>query len=76
MELSSPKLKNFSYLFYISGENFLSSKNKQTYSEKKLLYFEKLNFLDPSLKSTDIFSKTFFPCISGRNFLNLKNKNF
>ena len=41
----------------------------------ELLYFGKWNFLVSGLKSSYNFSKKSFSCISGVNFLSLKNKN-
>ena len=42
-----------------------SSKNKRNYSEKKVLYFRKWNFLTLRLKDVLIFSKESFSYISG-----------
>ena len=61
--------KSFSYILenrtflkktsYISGRNFLSSKNKKNQLRKNFLYFGKWNFLTPRLKKFLYFSKCF-----------------
>ena len=98
MELYISKIKKFlyfqkwnfliSYFSYISGQNFRSSKNKKTHSEKSsnifskklFLYFRKQNFFIFSQKKAFLiyFHKWSFLAtslkISGWNFLRTKIK--